>query len=193
MGDYLVPAIMMVGQMGGQYLQGSQQANRAKDAQKDAQRFYQQNSLPNEANVQAQATQNRGQLGQARLGAYSSLGKNMASRGFGSGSGLGIKAAGDIESAYLRGIGEQQTALTKFSNTRQFAPGGDAYGNSVPGGAENASGNIGNTLLGMYMMNKLIGKQPGAAPTTPGVAPYNPLSQPAYSGYEAPYPSWMMQ
>ena len=159
MGQYAVPAAMMIGQLGMGYMQGRQQSNRAGNAQKDAQQFYNKTSLPNDAAVQAQATQNRGELAQARLGAQGNLSKNLAARGFGSGSGLGIKGATDIESAYIKGVGESQTELTKFANTRQFAPGQDAYGTSVPSGTENAMGagsNMLNTATGMYMANKML-------------------------------------
>jgi len=153
---YIIPAVVSGGL---QYAQGAAQSRRAEHAQEDARNFYNQTSFPAPAAVNAQATQNRGQLGQARLGSYQSLSKELASRGFGSGSGLGMKGAMDIESAYLKGLGQQQTELTKFANTRQFAPTPDAYGYSVPGGAENALGgasNMLNTALGMYMANKAL-------------------------------------
>jgi hypothetical protein len=162
MGQYAMPAAMLIGTLGTglmSYKQGQMQSNRAGNAQQDAQQFYDKTSLPNSTAVQAQATQNRGELGQARLGAMGNLSKNLAARGFGSGSGLGIKGATDIESAYVKGVGESQTELTKFANTRQFAPGQDAYGTSVPGGGENAMGTGGgmlNTALGMYMANKML-------------------------------------
>jgi hypothetical protein len=171
MGQYAMPAAMLVGTLGSAYLQNSMQSNRANDAQGDAQKFYQQTSLPNSAAVNAQAVQNRGALGQAKLGAYGSLSKNLAARGFGSGSGLGIKGATDIESTYVKGIGESQTELTKFANTRQFPPGSDAYGYSVPGGTENALGAGGgmlNTALGMYMANKML--NPGQQQAVPATA-----------------------
>ncbi len=162
MGQYAMPAAMLIGTIGQgvmSYKQGQMQSSRAGKAQRQAQGFYNETSLPNSEAVQAQATQNRGQLGQARLGAYGNLSKNLAARGFGSGSGLGIKGATDIESAYVKGTGESQTELTKFANTRQFAPGQDAYGYSVPGGGESAMGAGGgmlNTALGMYMANKML-------------------------------------
>jgi len=195
---YIVPAVIAAGSMVFQHNQGIQQAARAREAQKKSEALYRETSQPQPEAIGAQDTQNRGKLGQARAGAYQNLSKQLAARGFGSGSGLGIKGATDIESNYIKGIGESNTELTKFANTRQFAPGADTYGYSVPGGKENMFGNMGNTMMGMYAMNRMLtpgspGGLPGAAPTTPGVAPYNPLSQPAYSGYEAPYPSWMMQ
>lgn len=158
---FATPLLPMLGLgMTASSLQGNAQAKRAKDAQDDAQDFYAQTSLPQPAAVAAQETQNRGQLGQARLGAYQNLSKNLASRGFGSGSGLGLKGATDIESAYVKSLGQSATDLTKFANTRQFAPGPDAYGYSVPGGAENMFGsgsNMLNSALGMYMASKALG------------------------------------
>jgi hypothetical protein len=155
-----LPAIIGVGSAGASYLQGEKQSKRADKAQDQAQQFYAQTSLPQPAAVEAQQTQNRGQLGQDRLGAYQSLSKNLASRGFGSGSGLGIKGATDIESSYVKSLGQSATDLTKFSNTRQFAPGPDAYGYSVPGGGEQmlgSGGNMLNSALGMYMASKAFG------------------------------------
>jgi hypothetical protein len=187
MGQYAMPAAMLVGTLGSSFLQNSMQSNRANDAQGDAQNFYNKTSLPNSAAVGAQATQNRGQLGQARLGAYGSLSKNLAARGFGSGSGLGIKGATDIESAYVKGIGESQTELTKFANTRQFAPGQAAYGTSVPGAAEGALGAGGgmlNTALGMYMANKMLNPGGGGAPQAVPATAYGGVAQNPGSSYD---------
>ena len=175
--SWLVPAATTAGSLGGTYLMGREQSKRSGEAAEDARRFYQQTSLPSQAAVSAQAVQNRGALGQARLGAYQNLSKELASRGFGSGSGLGIKGAGDIESAYLRGLGQSQTELTKFANTRQFAPGADAYGYSVPGGTESMLGGMGgllNTALGMYMANKMLGLGRGGGGGAAGGGPTGP-------------------
>jgi len=73
---------------------------------------------------------------------------------------LGIKGAQDIESAYLRGLGQSQTELTKFANTRQFGPSQDVYGYSVRGGLESALGGGSDLLsraLGMFMGSKALG------------------------------------
>jgi len=155
-----LPLSLGAASIGTSLYQGNVQSRRAEHAQEDARNLYNQISLPSSEAVAAQATQNRGALGQARLGAYQNLTRNLASRGFGSGSGLGIKGATDIESAYLKGLGQQQTELTKFANTRQFGPSADVYGYSVPGGIESALGggrNLLNSALGMYMANKALG------------------------------------
>ena len=193
MGEYAMPAAMLMGTLGSGYMsyrQGQQQSSRAGRAQREGQDFYNQTSLPNTAAVNAQAVQNRGQLGQARLGAYGSLSKNLAARGFGSGSGLGIKGATDIESAYVRGVGESQTELTKFANTRQFAPGQDAYGYSVPGGTESALGTGGgmiNTALGMYMANKMLNPgQPQPATEVPGLGNWAGYGNQSMYNYPGP-------
>ena len=173
---YIIPAVIAAGSMVFQRQESIQQSQRAREAQKKSQAFYEQTSKPDPAAVEAQATQNRGEAGQRRLGSYQNLSKNLASRGFGSGSGLGFKGAADIESAYAKTSGESETELTKFANTRQFAPGQDAYGTSVPGGSEAMFGqgsNMLNSALGMYMANKML--NPGT-PTaaTPAMPSYNP-------------------
>ena len=171
-----VPVYMGLLSMAFQDRQAGEQAQRADKAREKSQKFYEQTSKPDPAAVEAQATQNRGEAGQRRLGSYQNLSKNLASRGFGSGSGLGYKGAADIESAYAKTSGESETELTKFANTRQFAPGQDAYGTSVPGGSEAMFGqgsNMLNSALGMYMANKML--NPGT-PTaaTPAMPSYNP-------------------
>ena len=171
-----VPVFMGLLSMAFQDRQAGQQERRADKAREKSQKFYEQTSKPDPAAVEAQATQNRGEAGQRRLGSYQNLSKNLASRGFGSGSGLGYKGAADIESAYAKTSGESETELTKFANTRQFAPGQDAYGTSVPGGSEAMFGqgsNMLNSALGMYMANKML--NPGT-PTaaTPAMPSYNP-------------------
>jgi len=115
--------------------------------------------LPSQPALDAQAEQNRGALAQARLKSYQNLANRLAARGFGSGSGAFLKGSEEIESNYLQSLGQSQTELTKFANTRQFPPGSDAYGYSVPSGSEAAlgsSGGILNTALGMYMANQML-------------------------------------
>ena len=172
---YIVPAVIAAGSMVFQHQQGVAQSQRAREAQKKSEALYRETSQPESAAIDAQSAQNRGKLGQARAGAYQNLSKQLAARGFGSGSGLGIKGATDIESNYIKGIGESNTELTKFANTRQFAPGADTYGYSVPGGKENMFGSMGNTMMGMYAMNRMLTK-PEDPGTTPGLPPYNPYS-----------------
>lgn len=161
--------------------QGYLSGKRADKAQKRSEKLYNQMSLPNEQALNAQAIQNRGQLAQDRLSAYKNAANSLAARGFGSGSGLGLKAAGDIESGYLQALGKQATELTKFSKTRQFAPNQDVYGYSVPGAFENAlgSGNsMLNTTLGMYMAKKMLDGSMNPGPSDvkiPGASyGYNP-------------------
>ncbi len=121
--------------------------------------LYNKYSLPNAQAVNAQATINRGELGQARLGSYQNLTSNLASRGFGSGSGLGYKGASEIESGYLKSLGEMATNLTKFANTRQFSPNEGMYAQPISGAMETGvakAGNIMDQALGYMMMQKVL-------------------------------------
>lgn len=157
------------------------QASEAKESAHDAQKkneamarqtaeanrkAWEDMSKPNEAAVEASATQNRGALAQSRLGAYQSLANQMASRGFGSGSGIMAKGAGDIESSYLKALGNQQTELTKFANTPMFGAPSSAYQSNVfqqPVSGAVSSGLSGlDTAMGYYMMNNLLKNNTGS-------------------------------
>ncbi len=96
----------------------------AEKAQKESQaiamqnqQLWQQTAFPRPEAVSAAATENRGQLGQARLGSYQNLANQLAARGFGSGSGLMARGGADIERGYGQAYGNMLTGLTKFANT----------------------------------------------------------------------------
>ena len=122
-----------------------------------------ENAYPNQAAIDAQATENRGALGQARAGAYQNLASNLAARGFGAGSGIGYQGGADIEKGYLQSFGKMQTDLTKFKNTPQFGMPGSAYPTATPGGLETGLG-IGGSMMdkamGYYMMGNLFKNMP---------------------------------
>jgi hypothetical protein len=167
---WLVPAATGAAAIGTQAWQGGVQSRRADTANEQAQQAqqralqqYQAISKPAPEVVGAQAAQNRGALGQARLGAYQNLAGNLAKRGFYSNSGIGIEGASNIEKGYLQGLAQQHAETTKFANTPQFAPPGAAWPQgpqfSVPGGLEaslGSAGNMMNTALGMYMANQAL-------------------------------------
>ena len=159
--------------LGASMYQGKRAKDRAEGARQQSLAMWDKYSKPDPSVLEAQAKQNRGQLGQARLGAYKNLASSLAARAFGSGSGLGIEGAGNIESGYLRGLAQSQTDQTKFAGTRQFGMPESAYGVSVPGGIESGLGQMGgilDTALGMFMANKLLGGG-GVPTTTPPTAP----------------------
>jgi len=141
-------------------------ARKTEHAQKNAMKQYDQLSLPNESAVNAQATQNRGELAQARLGAYQNMG-SIATWGFGPGSGLMEGGAREIESGYLKSLGDMATDLTKFSNTRQFAPPGQAYASATPGMSQGL-GQMGDQYLGYSILNKIINPK-SPLPSTSGL------------------------
>jgi hypothetical protein len=95
------------------------QQNQALSQQVAAQDqgIWNQTAYPNAAAVNASALANRGELGQARLGASQNFFNNLAARGFMSGSGLGAKGQADIERGYAQSYGKMLTDLTKFKNT----------------------------------------------------------------------------
>ena len=155
----IAPMALGAGSMGLSAYSADQQLKAYQDAQRQNLALYSQLSLPSGAAVGAAGEQNRGQLGQARLSAYQNLATNLAARGFGAGSGLGVKAAGDIESGYLKSLGEMATELTKFANTRQFGPSGDVYSTPVSGGMETALGKGSGLLdqaMGFYLMRNIL-------------------------------------
>ena len=104
----------------GNMVMGNQQKVAANDASREARAQWQANAFPSDSVVNAQATQNRGQLGQARLGATQNVGSQLAARGFGPGSGAMAGAMGNINKGYLEGLGSMNTELTKFKNTPMF-------------------------------------------------------------------------
>ena len=110
---WVSPALSLAGTM---YAQ-NQQAEAAKKAQRQNLALWQQTAFPRPEAISAAATENRGQLGQARLGSYQNLANQLAARGFGSGSGLGYRGAADIERGYGQAYGDMLTGLTKFANT----------------------------------------------------------------------------
>jgi len=139
---------------------------------------YNKYSLPSAAAVGAQATQNRGELGQARQGAYSNLTSSLAARGFGSGSGLAYKGAGDIESSYIKSLGQSMTELAKFQNTRQFGTPGALYQApmNIPGATETGiakGGNLLDTALGFMMMKNMLGGTGGGSSDSTDLYGYN--------------------
>ena len=81
-------------------------------------------AYPNKANVSATATQNRGNLAQARANAEKNLPTTLATRGFGSGSASGTGAFTDINRDYMSQLAKMLTELTKYENTPMWGPQG---------------------------------------------------------------------
>lgn len=144
-------ALPMAMLMASNYMQGNQAQKTAQQAQQGSLNTWQQNAYPQPAAVNAAATENRGALGQARLGAYQNLASNMAARGFGSGSGIMAGGGQGIEKGYLQALGKQQTDMTKLANTPMFGMPQSAYPTPVSGGVEQGLGSM-DTALGYYMM-----------------------------------------
>jgi hypothetical protein len=176
--------------------QAKYQALAAQQAQKQAQQQWQNMAYPSSAALNAQAAENRGQLGQARLGAYQNLASQLGARGFGSGSGLGTQGAANIEQGYLQSLGQMGTELTKYAATPMFGPPSSAYPNPalmsgfIPGGgASPGASALGGAIsplssaAGYLAMNQIINpstsqtQQPGNSGFTPGGTPFNQYGQ----------------
>ena len=185
----VIPAAMGAGSLGASYMQGEKAKKDAQEAQRNAMAMWQNTAYPSNSAVDAMATKGRGELGQARLKGYQNLSSNLAARGWGSGSGIGVKGAADIESNYLKTLGEQQTQLTQFKATPQWGPPPGAYPQNVPSGATNMLGTGGdmlNTALGMMAMQKLIGGGTGTPPKPAGFG--GVTTQVGPSPYDDPLP-----
>ena len=159
MGGALVPLVAVAASVGGSMLKGSMDRRAAEKSQKKAMQQWQSTAYPNKASVDAAAVQNRGQLGQARLGSYQNLASNMAARGFGSGSGLIAEGAGGIEKGWLQALGRSGTELNKFANTPMWGPPSGAYSSPMSGAMSAGIGQGGGLLdqyLGYYMINKMF-------------------------------------
>jgi len=160
MGGALVPLVAVAASVGGSMLKGSMDRRAAEKSQKKAMQQWQATAYPNKAALEASAVQNRGQLGQARLGSYQNLASNMAARGFGSGSGLMAGEAGNIERGYLGAMGKQASDLTRFANTPMWGPPSGAYSSPMSGAMSAGIGQGGGLLdqyLGYYMINNMFG------------------------------------
>jgi len=165
---WIVPLVAAVGTTAYSGISSHQQKVEAhKEAREERARSaaqWEELSKPNPAALEAAATQNRGQLAQARLGSYQNLASNLASRGFGAGSGIGYGAAQNIEQGYLQGLGQSSTELTKFGLTPQFAPPSGVYASPgvtpTAGGAMAGTGaNLLGSAYGWTMMKNLFGNQ----------------------------------
>jgi len=156
-----LPTLMAIGGLGsvvGEGISGMMGKKREEGAAESAQQAWARMSKPSSEAVSAAATENRGALAQGRLGAYSNLMSNLAARGFGSGSGLMARGAGNIERGYLQGLGESTQKLTQWANTPMFGPPSAAYAKSVPGGLESAFGKSSNLLdsaMGLFSILNL--------------------------------------
>lgn len=153
-------ALSLASSVAGGYF-ADKRADEAEDKWRDT-------AYPNKAAVNAQATQNRGQLGQARLGATQNLFSNLASRGFASGSGLGAAGMSGINRGYLQGLGNMMTELTKFKNTPMWGPPSAMYPQTGPWESGfNTLSSMMNQGMGFMMMKNMMGG-------TGGVNMYDP-------------------
>ena len=147
---------------GASMYQAKQAEKRAEESAARDRAAWESMSKPSMAALEATAKGQRGQLGQARSGAYRNMAQNLASRGWGSGSGVGASGAAQIEGSYMRSLAQMANDMVKQANTPMFGPPGSAYQQSVPGmgeaGAAKASGML-DTYLGFMMMQKMLQNQ----------------------------------
>jgi len=139
--------------MASNYIQGQQAQKTARQTAQANQQTWQQNAYPQQAYLDAQAAQNRGELAQARLGSYQNLASNLATRGWGPGSGLMRGGAQTIESNYLKGLGKQASDITKLGATPMFGMPSQAYQQPVAGGTQSALDSMDAALGRMAAMD----------------------------------------
>lgn len=161
---WVIPAALAGASTIGGMVQGNQAKVAANASAREARQTWQANAFPNDATVNAQATQNRGSLAQARLGATQNLTSGLATRGFGPGSGAMAGGLGNINKGYLEGLGNMNTELTKFKNTPMFPFPQQGYNTPTLGalgtGVGQTSGLMGDAFEFM-MLEKLFGKYMG--------------------------------
>jgi len=144
--------------------QGAQQRkamNQATDANMQA---WRQNAFPSGATVNAMNQTARGNIGQARVGAYQNLGNELAARGFGPGSGIMAKGAGQIEGNYMKTLADSLSSITQFANTPQFGMPQGAFAQPTTGamgGAVNQAGGLLDTAYGYRLMSDMLAKLGG--------------------------------
>lgn len=155
----LLPAALGAASIGTQMMQAKSAKKSAEEARRASEAMWQRSAYPSTTAVEATGTQQRGQLGQARLQAYQNLASNLAARGFGPGSGLMAERAGDIERGYLQSLGEMATELTKFKHTPMFGLPSAAYPQVTTGAAEAGLGkasDLMDTAMGFILMKDIL-------------------------------------
>ena len=155
LGNVASQALPIAAMMGSGYLQGQQAKKTAQQTAQQNQQTWQQNAYPNAAAVNAQATENRGELGQARSAATKDYFNQLASRGWGSGSGVGAAGLSTINKGYLQSLGQNATAMTKLKNTPMFGMPSQAYVSPVSGGTEQALQGL-DYALGQLQAQQLL-------------------------------------
>ena len=150
-GKLLIPAAMMASG----YFQGNQAQKNVQQAAQQNQQTWQQNAFPRPEAVNAQATENRGELGQARSAATKDYFNQLASRGWGSGSGVGAAGVSNINKGYLQALWQNATAMTKLKNTPMFGMPSQAYVSPVSGGTEQALQGL-DYALGQLQAQQLL-------------------------------------
>ena len=120
-------------------------------------------TYPSSDLVKSLETGELSKLGQARLSSYHNMANELAARGFGPGSGYAAERAGEIESSYLKSIGDLATNLTQFAAT----PFKEGWWTKAPGMAETMYGSGADYLSmasGLGRMSNLL--RPGSTSTT---------------------------
>ena len=117
----------------------------------------------------------RNQLAQGKTGAYGNMFNQMATRGFGSGSGLTQLGAQGIERDYLRNLGQGILNINKWGKTPMWGPQGTTLSTNpqmYPSAWSNILGGMGDlmeTAMGFFGMQQMLGGMGGG-----GAGGYNP-------------------
>jgi len=174
------PYVMMGVQM---YLQKEEAKKSRKASQQATETSYQRwlkHAYPSAETVAAKKKSGLTTLAKAREEAEARIGSSLAARGFGPGSGAMPEAYGEVESGYLRALGEFETDITQWETTPYGAipsaayPTGQYYSSTA--GLQQALGMMSAMQMSqsMYGSNPYLGYQPyggtgsgsGAYPST---------------------------
>ena len=153
------PYVMAAGSMAFQAYQAREARKATEEAARQNLQTWQQTAYPSAQAVKAAEQSAKGQLGQARSASYRNLAEQMAARGFGPGSGLMAREAGQIESGYMQSLADVLSDITKFANTPQWAVPSSAYKTATQsplGAALGTGSNYLDTAYGYMLMNQLL-------------------------------------
>jgi hypothetical protein len=156
------------------WYQTKSSGRKARHAQEAAMARWKDVAYPEKKAVAATERQQLDKLAQARSLSYQNLATNLAARGFGSGSGLGVGDAKDIESGYAKALGQSATELTKFKHTPLFQPPSQAYPSYTAG--ENPYGSL-QSAAGYYSMMNMLNNGGTTDITSTGSGTVTPISQ----------------
>lgn len=148
---WIVPLASVAISAGSAAWQTSEKKSAASKGRRRQRALWQATAFPSAAEKEA-AT---GKLGQARQASYQSLATELASRGMGPGSGVGVKRGRGIEAGY----GKAYAHLISEMSKPRWPLGGMPYygGPGVGGAAVGAGADALNEAMGYYWASQMYG------------------------------------